>query len=93
MNYLTEDAWDLPASSKIDVLEEPEHTHLILRFCSDRNTEIELDEDKNLILYGSDQAVLVLPPVYPTTRLMLFYYRMIYAFREALYSRQNSKVA
>jgi len=70
--FLTEGAWELEHSSKIDVLEQPQHDHLILRFLGDKETGIERNPDSTYILYGKEEAVLVMP-TQTTTKLLLFF--------------------
>lgn len=74
--FLTNDAWQLEASSKIDVLEEPSHTHLIMKFLGDQETGIERNKDSSYVLYGNEEAVLVIPSK-GVTRLLLFWIYMI----------------
>lgn len=83
MNDMTNSAWNMHASDKTDVLIEPEHTHLILKFCNDKQTTPEI-EDSTLILYGPDQGVLISEVHYPTTKLMLLYYVLISSVRLTL---------
>lgn len=84
MTYLTNNAWDMRASDKTDVLIEPEHTHQIIKFLGDSQTTFEQGDDNTLILYGPDQGVLVEYPKFPTTRLLLLYYVLISSFKSTL---------
>lgn len=60
-NTLDSGRWVLPHCSKLDILEEPSHTHLILHFLGDAETEMEKLKDGSFILYGSQEAILVVP--------------------------------
>lgn len=71
-NILSKDSWRLEHSSKIDILEEPAHTHLIHKFILDEETSIERSEDNTYILSGNEEALLVIPKR-TTTRLLLFW--------------------
>lgn len=76
MDYLTSSFWKFPHDSKIDVLQEPQHTHLILAALRDRETSIELESDGTFILYGPQDGLLVVPQLI-TTRLLLYIYSAI----------------
>jgi hypothetical protein len=84
-NILTKNVWDLEHSSKIDVLEEPAHSHLILKFLIDAETGIEKEPDSTYILYGGSEALLVIP-TRPATKLLLFWCYVIKKLSRFQYS-------
>lgn len=71
MNYLTSGRWKLDHSSKLDVLIEPNHTHHILYFLGDKDTHLEPESDGNYILYGGEEALLVVPSLVCTKLLLI----------------------
>lgn len=64
--------WNFENYSKIDVLKEPRHNHLILRALRDAETRITV-EDTSFILYAEEEALLVNINS-PALRLLLFLY-------------------
>lgn len=72
--YLTKGRWKLDHASKIDVLEEPAHTHLIYHFLEDSETKLEYEGEGAFVLYGPDQALLVKPALFPTALLLCWHY-------------------
>lgn len=65
MNYLNDKElpkdsfWNFPSCSKYDVLEESRHLHLITGALSDPLTGVELVDNKDAVLYGPEEALLV----------------------------------
>ena len=51
--------WDFPACSKYDVLEERKHMRLITGALDDPLTGAELINNKDVVLYGPEEALLV----------------------------------
>jgi hypothetical protein len=70
--FLTQGAWELEHSSKLDILQEPQHIHLIHKFLSDSETKVEREDKDHYILAGHKEAVLVIP-TRTITLLLLFW--------------------
>lgn len=51
--------WDFEHCSKIDVLSESAHLHLIIASLRDKNTSVEMIDRQTYSLIGPDQAILV----------------------------------
>lgn len=73
MQYLSTGFWHFPHDSKLDVLNEPQHTHLIHRALRDKETAIESNSDGSFTFYGRHEALLVIPQLFSTQLLILFY--------------------
>lgn len=73
MSYLTNSWWNFPHDSKIDVLQEPAHTHHILSALSDEETSIQYNNDGSYTLYGRQEALLAFPKLLSTRLLLCFY--------------------
>lgn len=77
MNFLDTGRWNLDHSSKLDILTEPRHTHLVLWFLGDKETTIERI-GSDYILYGPEEALLVRPSLL-STRLLLCLFSLVRA--------------
>lgn len=64
--------WNFENYSKIDVLKEPRHNHLILQALRDADTRVTV-EDGSYILYAEEEALLININS-PALRLLLFLY-------------------
>lgn len=73
---LTRGFWDLSQSCKWDKLEEPQHSHLIIRALGDTETSLLYNQDGTYTLYSKKDALLVFPRML-TTRLLLCFYRAV----------------
>lgn len=74
MNYLTRPFWSvIPHDSKMDVLVETAHTHLIYAALRDKETDIIRSADGTYTLYGKQDALLVIPRLLCTHLLLGFY--------------------
>ena len=69
--------WDFPACSKIDVLDERKHSHLILAALRDNVTEAEAVDRTTYTIYGSNEALLVQTVSMPLRVALLVYGRVI----------------
>jgi len=60
MESLPKDSfWNFPMSCKYDVLEEQKHLHLIVGALADPLTGTEIVNNKDVVLYGPEEALLV----------------------------------
>lgn len=73
MNYLSDNFWKLGHDCKWDQLEEPQHTHLIIKALGDRETSIQYNNDGSYTLYGKQEALLAIPKLLSTKLLLCFY--------------------
>lgn len=54
-----DDFWQFEHCSKIDVLNESAHLHLIISALKDKNTSVEQIDRQTYSLIGPDQAILI----------------------------------
>lgn len=73
MNYLTKQFWDFPHDSKLDVLQDPQHLHVMLKALNDEETDIQYNHDGTYTLYGRQEALLAVPKLLSTRLLLCFY--------------------
>jgi hypothetical protein len=62
MRQITEDWWDFPEYSKIDVLEwaNPLHREKIINAVWDRETQVQpTHQDNSFTIYGEEEALLI----------------------------------
>ena len=87
MNYLvTSTFWDLPACSKLDVLTEKQHGHIIVAALRDSETHIEF-VDRGCVLYGKEEGLLIDNP-----SLVLFLVLSLFmVFLKILHSSSNTR--
>lgn len=79
MTYLTEEFWKFGHDCKWDVLNEPQHTHLILNALGDKETSVQYNYDGSYTFYGRQEALLVIPKLL-STRLLLCFYNVSHIF-------------
>jgi hypothetical protein len=76
MQYLSKGFWKFSHDCKYDILNEPQHTHLIHAALRDKETAIEHNKDNSYTFYGRQEALLVIPQLF-TTQLLLGFCRLV----------------
>lgn len=73
MKYLSKGFWEFDHDCKWDVLQEPQHTHIIHNALRDEETSIEYNNDGSYTLFGKHEALLVFPRLLCTQLLIQLY--------------------
>ena len=73
MKYLSTGFWKFGHDCKWDILNEPQHTHLIHAALRDKETTIERNNDGSYTFYGKQEALLVIPQLFSTQLLLGFF--------------------
>lgn len=69
--------WDFPACSKIDILDENKHAHLILASLRDLSTGVEPVDHTTYTIYGANEALLVQTVSMPLRIALMVYGRVV----------------
>lgn len=72
---MTESFWDFPHSSKIDVLVEKRHSHIIHNALRDEWTCIE-PMNRDWIIFGGGDGLLIEPSSFYLHTLLFMYYKL-----------------